>query len=150
LVRKKVRLQKRAFLRTKESDVISLSRRTVFSKKKPTRGRRPRPQAGSGKHMMEQRTANRQLRLSGRQHELATLWSQFEESTAGRLHVILMAGDPGIGKTRLLHEVARRAEQVGALVLRGGASQAEGIPPYLPFLEALGSYIRATPPDVPG
>jgi predicted ATPase/DNA-binding CsgD family transcriptional regulator len=96
--------------------------------------------------MMEQRTANRQLRLSGRQHELATLWSQFEESTAGRLHVILLAGDPGIGKTHLLHEVARRAEQVGALVLRGGASQAEGMPPYLPFLEALGSYIRATPP----
>ena len=54
-------------------------------------------------------------------------------------------GEPGIGKTRLLHEVATRAEQGIVLVLRGGASEAEGMPPYLPFLEALGGYIRTAP-----
>ncbi len=86
--------------------------------------------------------------LVGRQRELDSLWSQFEESLAGQLHVTLIAGEPGIGKTRLLQEVARRAEQMGALVLHGGASDAEGMPPYLPFLEALGQHIRATTPDV--
>jgi predicted ATPase/DNA-binding CsgD family transcriptional regulator len=83
--------------------------------------------------------------LVGRKHDLDTLWSQFEQTTSGRLHVTLVAGEPGIGKTRLLHEVAERAEQIGRLVLRGGASEAEGMPPYLPFLEALGESIRTAP-----
>jgi hypothetical protein len=30
-------------------------------------------------------------------------------------------------------------------VLRGGSSQAQGMPPYLPFLEALGAYVAAAP-----
>src|SRR6266702_3838902 len=94
---------------------------------------------------MTEETANPERVLVGRQRELNTLWSQFEKTTAGRLHVTLVAGEPGIGKTSLLHEVAGRAEQVGGLVLRGGASEAEGMPPYLPFLEALGGYIRTAP-----
>ncbi len=87
--------------------------------------------------MTEERPLPEQV-LVGRQRELNTLWSQFEKTTPDRLHVTLVAGEPGIGKTRLLHEVAGRAEQVGGLVLRGGASEAEGMPPYLPFLEAPG------------
>ena len=94
--------------------------------------------------MTEERLLPEQV-LVGRQRELTALWSRFEQTTAGRLHVTLVAGEPGIGKTRLLHEVAGRAEQVGGLVLRGGASEAEGMPPYLPFLEALGGYIRTAP-----
>jgi predicted ATPase/DNA-binding CsgD family transcriptional regulator len=94
---------------------------------------------------MEQKTANREPRFFGRKHELAALWRQLEATTAGRLHVAFVAGEPGIGKTRLLQEIAEGAGQVGALVLRGGASAAEGMPPYLPFLEALGSYIRTAP-----
>ncbi len=94
---------------------------------------------------MEQRTANREPRLFGRKHELAALWRQLEATGSDRLHVALVAGEPGIGKTRLLQEIAEGAEQVGALVLRGGASAAEGMPPYLPFLEALGGYIRTAP-----
>jgi len=56
-----------------------------------------------------------------------------------------MVGELGIGKTRLLDEVATRTIQDGAIVLRGSASESEGMPPYLPFLEALGRYIRTTP-----
>lgn len=66
---------------------------------------------------------------------------------AGHTQVGLVSGEPGIGKSRLLQEVALRAEETGARVLRGGASEAEGMPPYLPFLEALGTHIRATPPE---
>jgi predicted ATPase/DNA-binding CsgD family transcriptional regulator len=86
--------------------------------------------------------------LVGRQHELETIFRQLEESTTGRLRVVFVSGEPGIGKTRLLQEVAWRAEKSGTLVLRGGSSEAEGMPPYLPFLEALGQYIRATTSDV--
>jgi ATP/maltotriose-dependent transcriptional regulator MalT len=85
--------------------------------------------------------------LAGRQQELARLWQQFEAASIGRLRVALVTGEPGIGKTSLLNEFACRAEQQGATILKGGASEAEGMPPYLPFLEALGSYIRAAPPD---
>src|SRR5215471_8568746 len=85
--------------------------------------------------------------LVGRQRELESLWNQFEQSTAGRPRIALVAGEPGIGKTHLLREVARRTEQMGTPVLHGGASDAEGMPPYLPYLEALGQHIRATAPE---
>ena len=83
--------------------------------------------------------------LVGRQQELSKLWRLFEETLEGRLQVVLVEGEPGIGKTRLLREIAQHTEESGALVLHGGASEAEGMPPYLPFLEALGSYIRTAP-----
>jgi predicted ATPase/DNA-binding CsgD family transcriptional regulator len=83
--------------------------------------------------------------LTGRQDELRQLWDLFEASTTGHTRVVFVSGEPGIGKSRLLQELAVRAAQSGALVLRGGASEDEGMPPYLPFLEALGTYIRATP-----
>src|SRR5438309_11045191 len=96
---------------------------------------------------MQKLTAPEQSPLTGRQLELHQLWNLFEASTTGHTHVVFVSGEPGIGKSRLLQEMAIRAEEAGALVLRGGASEAEGMPPYLPFLEALGSYIRATPPE---
>ncbi len=54
--------------------------------------------------------------LVGRQRKLDSLWNQFEQSITGRLRVALVAGEPGIGKTRLLRELARRVEQTGAPV----------------------------------
>jgi len=92
---------------------------------------------------MTDRTSKPEPVLVGRQHELDVLWSHFEEACTDHLRVTLVAGEPGIGKTHLLQEVALRTAQTGALILRGGASEAEGMPPYLPFLEALGGYIRA-------
>ena len=65
----------------------------------------------------------------------------------GRRALCWCSGEPGIGKTRLLDEVARHASGDGAIVLRGDSSESEGMPPFLPFLEALGSYIQHTPRD---
>src|SRR5947209_2900117 len=86
--------------------------------------------------------------IVGRQRELSLAMNQYEAARHGQAHVLLLAGDPGIGKTRLLDEIARRAAQDGAIILQGGASEAEGMPPYLPFVEALGRYIQATPLDL--
>lgn len=88
-----------------------------------------------------------QPQIMGRERELAALWRQFELASAGQLRVVLLAGDPGIGKTRLLEGLAARTTCEGAAALRGGASEAAGMPPYLPFLEALGQHIRASSPD---
>lgn len=85
--------------------------------------------------------------LIGRERETSALWDRFEAAAAGHTSVALVAGEPGIGKSRLIEALAARAAAAGATVLRGGASDAEGMPPYLPFLEALGRYIRTAPPD---
>src|SRR5258708_8428459 len=87
--------------------------------------------------------------IVGRQRELTLVMNQYEAARQGQAHVVLLAGDPGIGKTRLLDEIARRTAQAGAIILRGGASEADAMPPYLPFVEALGRYIHATPLNLP-
>ncbi len=55
-----------------------------------------------------------------------------------------LAGDPGIGKTSLAAELARRAHDDGAIVLAGRAPL-ETLVPYQPFLEALRHYLSAAP-----
>src|SRR5687767_4193344 len=85
--------------------------------------------------------------LIGRGREVAILRGCFAAAVHGRAGVALVAGEPGIGKTRLLDTLAGRAAESSALVLRGGASDAEGMPPYLPFLEALGRHSRTVPPE---
>src|SRR2546423_3396999 len=86
--------------------------------------------------------------IIGRQRELTLVMNQYEAARHGQVHVVLLGGDPGIGKTRLLDEIARQTAQDGATILRGGASEAEGMPPYLPFVEALGRYIQTSPLDL--
>ena len=81
----------------------------------------------------------------GRGRELAILADSLEDARAARARVVLLVGEPGIGKTRLLEEFPAPTLSAGVTVLRGGSSQAQGMPPYLPFLEALGAYVAAVP-----
>jgi AAA ATPase domain len=70
-----------------------------------------------------------------------------ESATAGLTQVALVTGEPGIGKTRLIDAIVRRAAQSGIVVLHAGAWEAQGMPPYLLFLEALGPYLRPGRPN---
>src|SRR3989440_752884 len=83
----------------------------------------------------------------GRQRELNLIWNRYHAASNGNAHVVFVTGEPGIGKTRLLDELGALATKDGAIVLHGGASEAEGMPPYLPFLEAFGRHIQLTPLD---
>src|SRR5256714_2048449 len=85
--------------------------------------------------------------IVGRQRELSLAMNQYEAARHGQAQVVLLAGDPGIGKTRLLDEIARQTARDGATILRGGASEAEAMRPSLQFVEALGRYIQVTPLD---
>src|SRR5215471_12925779 len=85
------------------------------------------------------------FQFADRQHEQAIIWNHYKAARNGNTRVVLLVGEPGIGKTRLLEEFAILAADDGATILRGSASDFEGMPPYLPFLEALGQYIRVTP-----
>jgi DNA-binding SARP family transcriptional activator/tetratricopeptide (TPR) repeat protein len=83
--------------------------------------------------------------LVGRQAEMEQLeawWQGGRDLNSAR--VMLLAGDPGIGKTRLLAETAVRAFASGAIVLAGRAPE-ETLVPYQPFLEALGHYVFRAP-----
>lgn len=85
--------------------------------------------------------------LVGRRAEIAILNEGLHAAAQEQLAVALLTGEPGIGKTRLMETLAQRARGDGFAVLRGGAFEAEGMPPYLPFLEALGEHLRRTPPQ---
>lgn len=79
----------------------------------------------------------------GRAPERQLLRAELDAAATGRPRVVLVAGEPGIGRTTLLAAVAGDSSSMGAAVPWGGASDAEGMPPYLRFLEALGQHVRS-------
>src|SRR5690348_5047666 len=83
--------------------------------------------------------------MVGRERELALVMDCYKAARDGHTRVVLVAGEPGIGKTRFLDEIATRTTQDKGVVLRGGASESEGMPPYQPLLEALSRHIQCTP-----
>ncbi|MGH2889182.1 MAG: ATP-binding protein, partial [Solirubrobacteraceae bacterium] len=83
-------------------------------------------------------------RLIGRRREMAALEQWWDGSARPR--VMLLSGQPGVGKTRLLAEIAVRAHDAGTVVLAGRAPE-ETLVPYEPFLEALGHYVHRAPLD---
>ena len=69
----------------------------------------------------------------GRQTELAELEANVAEAVAGRGRLVMLAGEPGIGKTRTAEELGMLAEHQGAQVLWGRCYEEEGAPPYWPW-----------------
>lgn len=86
--------------------------------------------------------------LVGRRSELALL-EQFlaGEDDGGRAApLLLLAGEPGIGKTRLLEVATERAIDRGYRVLAGGCHRQAEPEPYAPVLEALAHHLQAQTP----
>jgi DNA-binding SARP family transcriptional activator len=80
----------------------------------------------------------------GRRTEMDRLRSAWIEAQSGRRRTVLVAGEAGVGKTRLAAELAALAERDGAIVLTGHCDQHLGVP-YLPLREALGRHLAAVP-----
>jgi DNA-binding CsgD family transcriptional regulator len=74
--------------------------------------------------------------LIGRHAELAVLDGLVARTAAGTGGVVLLAGDPGIGKTRLAREGSTRA--AGVTVSWGACRESEGAPPLWPWMQVLG------------
>src|SRR5262249_43660780 len=83
----------------------------------------------------------------GRADELASLERMLGELDRGCPGAIEVAGEPGIGKTRLLREVAARAGARGYLVLSGWASESGRALPFSVFVDALDEYVAGLEPD---
>src|SRR5215467_9902515 len=82
-----------------------------------------------------------------RADELGSLERILDELDRGCPGAIEVAGEPGIGKTRLLRELAARAGARGHLVLSGAASEFENDLPFSVFVDALDEHVAGLEPD---
>ena len=73
----------------------------------------------------------------GRDRELADLVAGLEDAIAGRMRVLLIAGEPGIGKTWLAQHLADHAARRGARVHWVRCWEAGGAPPFWPWAQTL-------------
>jgi DNA-binding SARP family transcriptional activator len=89
------------------------------------------------------------LPLVGRAAEMARLEAAWAGTGGHQRRLLLLGGEPGIGKSRLMAEFAQRVHAEGATVLFGRCDEGMGVP-YQPFVEALGRYLRETPSPVLG
>jgi ATP/maltotriose-dependent transcriptional regulator MalT len=85
--------------------------------------------------------------LVGRADELSALEEALDELDAGRPAAVALLGEAGIGKTRMLRELTRRAEQRSYLVLAGSASELERNLPFSAFVDALDEYMEGLGPN---
>ena len=81
--------------------------------------------------------------LVGRADELESLDEVLDELGRGPAVAVELVGEPGIGKTRLLAELAARGERRGHLVLFGSASELEHELPFSVFVHALDEYVES-------
>ena len=82
----------------------------------------------------------------GRRQESAALSDWWASVRAGEGRLLLVDGDPGIGKTRLAVELARSVDADDALVLWGRCDE-DPVAPFQPFAEALGRYFQLLSAD---
>lgn len=85
--------------------------------------------------------------LVGRDAELSLLEDALLSALRGEGGVVVLGGEAGMGKSRLVRELGNRARRLGCAVMSGACSEAELSLPYLPFLEGIGNYL--TGQDVP-
>ena len=84
--------------------------------------------------------------LVGRAAELGSLEEAQARFVRQGFTALEISGEPGIGKTRLLAELARTADGRGHLVLTGAASELEADLPFCVFVDALDEYVHGLPP----
>lgn len=86
----------------------------------------------------------RPSRFVGRQGELAAIRTAIAAAYAGQPTAVLISGEPGGGKSRLLAEAATVAASAGMRWCEGYALEAAGAPPFDPLLRALAPALRNT------
>ncbi len=93
-------------------------------------------------------TAARGLaRLVGREHELGQFERAFAQAASGQGQVLALVGDPGVGKSRLLHEFQQAAQDRGWQVLAAYAMPWRRSAPYLPLATLVRSELGVLPED---
>ncbi len=81
--------------------------------------------------------------LIGRETELSALEDALLAALRGDGGVVIVGGEAGMGKTRLVTELSARAQRLRCVVMSGACSEAELSLPYLPLLEAIGNRLTS-------
>src|SRR6266540_4898471 len=84
--------------------------------------------------------------LVGRADELGSFDHLLAQLDGGRSAALELVGEPGIGKTRLLAELAARSDARGHTVLSGCATELERDLPFWVFVDALDEYVQGLDP----
>ena len=87
-------------------------------------------------------------RLIGREAELSTILAGVEAAMEGTGRLLVVAGEPGVGKTRLSQEATLACRDRGFVVATGRCYEPYRSVPYYPFFEALSSLHEAAPDPV--
>jgi class 3 adenylate cyclase len=82
--------------------------------------------------------------FAGRAEVMETVLAAWKETLEGARRAVLVSGEPGIGKTRAVSELVRRAHDAGTVVLWGRCDEELGVP-FEPFAEALRHYVASVP-----
>lgn len=77
----------------------------------------------------------------GRQRELDALQAALARAVSGQPGVVLLTGEPGIGKTRTAQELVEHAGRLNVLALWGRCPEEPGAPPYWPWLQLIRRYV---------
>ncbi|RME46664.1 MAG: STAS domain-containing protein, partial [Caldilineae bacterium] len=94
---------------------------------------------------IEEPTLSRQPTLLGREKELQTLQTYWEKARAGQGQLLLLSGEPGIGKTTLAEHFA--AHSNAPICLIGHGREETSTSPYQLFTEALHGYFATVPSE---
>jgi tetratricopeptide (TPR) repeat protein/predicted Ser/Thr protein kinase len=86
--------------------------------------------------------------MVAREVELAELARQLDTMLLGQGGLVLLGGEPGVGKTRLAREILRLARARGCFTGVGQCYEQEGAPPFGPHLEIMDQALRAVPQAV--
>src|SRR3954452_6129915 len=83
----------------------------------------------------------------GRERELAVGARLLEEAASGHATFLLLTGEAGVGKRRMLREVTETASRAGFRLLVGICQEHDRDFPFAPFLDAFRQHIRGMAPD---
>ena len=86
--------------------------------------------------------------LVGRRNEIEVFNKLVEQAGAGKGQILAMVGEPGMGKSRLVHEFTRHQLRPGWLVLEGASVSYGKATPYFPLIEMLRHYFQIVDGEV--
>lgn len=135
--------------RTIRSDVATLRARGFRINARPARGgglSLDEVPFGTDSSSAQKSMAN-EPSLIGREREMAELAGSLESALAGHGQLVMIDGDPGIGKTRIAEALASLAKQSGAEVIWGRCLEARGAPPYWPWVQIIRDFVSSHDAD---
>ena len=101
--------------------------------------------AASDLEAVEARAPKPRRAFVGREAETTELRQLLERTRGGSGSLVLIGGEPGVGKTRLCEEILADAGEQQMLVLTGASYEGEGVQSFIPFVESVEAASRAVP-----